>query len=136
MTFAEFALPRPYDFFQAMGVSHDDRCAFRALDHTADALGIPNWYSEAAVGELYRVRAESENHITSAGVVRSTLWTFIRKFNRSARTGGRAEICGDTIGVNQVQYRLDGVQASMVWIIICWHLLQHHPLRKDDFLRL
>ncbi|KUG00871.1 hypothetical protein AM587_10000084 [Phytophthora nicotianae] len=113
MTFAEFALSRPDDFSQAMGASRDGRCAFRALDLAADALGISDWYSEAAVDALYCVRAATDKPITSAGVVWSTLWTFIRNSNRAARAAGRAEICEDTISVNQVQFRLEGVQACI-----------------------
>eukprot|EP00644_Phytophthora_capsici_P015348 jgi/Phyca11/113590/e_gw1.24.492.1 len=89
MTFAEFALSRPDDFSQALGASRDGRCAFRALDLAADARGI--------------------SPITSAGVVWSTLWTFIRNSNRAARAAGRAEICEDTIRVNQIE----GVQACI-----------------------
>lgn len=113
MTFAEFSLSRPNDFSQAMGASRDGRCAFRALDLAADALGISDWYSEAAVGALYCVRAATDKLITSAGVGWSTLWTFIRNYNRAARAAGRAEICEDTIGVNQAQFRLEGVQACV-----------------------
>ncbi|EEY60900.1 uncharacterized protein PITG_13662 [Phytophthora infestans T30-4] len=91
LTFAEFSLSQPDDFSQAMGAFRDGRCAFRALDLAADALGP----------------------ITSAGVVWSTLWTFIQNSNRAARAAGRAEICEDTIGVNQVQFRLEGVQACV-----------------------
>eukprot|EP00644_Phytophthora_capsici_P004666 jgi/Phyca11/16373/fgenesh1_pg.PHYCAscaffold_19_\ len=58
MTFAEFALSRPDDFSQAMGASRDGRCAFRALDLAADALGISDWYSEAAVDALYCVLSQ------------------------------------------------------------------------------
>ncbi|ETN17014.1 hypothetical protein PPTG_06075 [Phytophthora nicotianae INRA-310] len=113
MTFAEFALSRPDGFSQAMGASRDGRCAFRSLDLAVDALGVSDWYSEAAVDALYCMRAATDKPITSAGVVWSTLWTFSRTSNRAARAAGRAEICEDTIGVNQVQFRLKDVQACV-----------------------
>ncbi|EGZ30541.1 hypothetical protein PHYSODRAFT_475383 [Phytophthora sojae] len=92
MTFAEFALSRPDEFAQAIGAANDGRCAFHALSRATDAVGLP---------------------IPGAGVVWSTLWTFVRQQNRSARAAEKPEICEDTLRVNQVQERLTGVSSCL-----------------------
>ncbi|KAE9122617.1 hypothetical protein PF005_g7402 [Phytophthora fragariae] len=93
MTFGEYELSRPDVFSQAMGASGDGRCAFHALAHAVDALGIPEWYSDDIVNHFYRARAVVGNAIASEGVVLSTLWSFIRQVNRSARGAGRPQLC-------------------------------------------
>ncbi|GMG15829.1 unnamed protein product [Phytophthora fragariaefolia] len=113
MTFGEYALSRPDDFSQAMGASEDGRCAFHALAHAVDALGIPEWCSDDIVNLFYRARAGVGNAIASEGVVWPTLWSFIWQVNRSARGAGRPQICEDTIRVNQIQFRLSGVETCL-----------------------
>ncbi|GMF38474.1 unnamed protein product [Phytophthora fragariaefolia] len=113
MTFGEYALSRPDDFSQAMGASEDSRCAFHALAHAVDALGIPAWCSDDIVNHFYRAHAAVGNAIASEGVVWSTLWSFIRQVNRSARGAGRPQICKYTIRVNQIQSRLSGVETCL-----------------------
>ncbi|KAE9039918.1 hypothetical protein PR001_g7305 [Phytophthora rubi] len=93
MTFGEYALTQPDDFSQAMGTSEDDRYAFNALAYAVDALGIPEWCSGDIVDHFYCACAAVGNAIASEGIVWSTLWSFIRQVNRSARGAGRPQLC-------------------------------------------
>ncbi|KAE8912274.1 hypothetical protein PF005_g18584 [Phytophthora fragariae] len=113
MTFAEFALSRPDEFSQAIGAANDGRCAFHALSRATDAVGLVGWFSGAAVDEFYDAQAAKGKPIPGAGVVWSTLWTFVRQQNRSARAAEKPEICEDTLRVNQVQERLTGVSSCL-----------------------
>ncbi|EGZ19931.1 hypothetical protein PHYSODRAFT_495991 [Phytophthora sojae] len=90
--FAEFALSRPDEFSQAIGAANDGCCAFHDLSRATDAVGLP---------------------IPGVGVVWSTLWTFARQQNRSARAAEKPEICEDTLRVNQVLERLTGVSSYL-----------------------
>ncbi|GMF16022.1 unnamed protein product [Phytophthora fragariaefolia] len=113
MTFAEFVLARPDDFAQAIGAAGDGRCAFHALARAVDALGLAGWFSNDDVDEFYRAQAEKGKSIPAAGVVWSTIWTFIRQRNRAARATGTFEIWEDTLSIYQTQYRLTGVETCV-----------------------
>ncbi|KAG6946963.1 hypothetical protein JG688_00015754 [Phytophthora aleatoria] len=104
---------RSGDFSQVTGASSDDRCAFHALDHAVRLLGRSDWFSMLSVDAIYNERAQAGNPISATGVVRTAVWTFIRRTNRLSRVSRGSEICEYTVSVNQTQFRLTGVQTCV-----------------------